>query len=76
MKSIGQINFEGYWTGSNDPQVWEGLDDQERQQCTASSRAVLAHAAAVIREKAETETRSWGARDEWRRVALLLESME
>ena len=76
MKSIGEINFHGYWGGSDEPQGWAGLDDCEKNAYTSTAKAVLAHAAAIIRERAETETTTWAARDEWRRVALLLESLE
>lgn len=69
MKSINKVATEAYATSDG----W-AADDSGRIPFVA--HAVLAHAAAVIREKAETETRSWGARDEWRRVALLLENME
>ena len=69
MKSIGQVANEAYATSDG----WAASDDG---RIPFVARAVLAHAAAVIRERAETDTRSWGARDEWHRVALILEQME
>lgn len=76
MKSIGEIAHAGYWQDGDLVRAFQTLDNDSKRRNQDAARAVLAHAAAIIRERAETETKSWGARDEWLRVALILEKME